>query len=253
MLLKILLLSLVLSLTYVVGTDSMSSPKQGLEGGLESLVERLEFRLREMEKRMHEEKENHTKEKEELEARLESKLREMEARQSEELAEKMKKERKMFEKREREREASISKLKLEVEESLRNFSNDALTKPSLRDLPIVIISAWQPNRLSSPQTVTFERFLANYNNGERPGGGDGVLDLDSGIFTCITPGYYTVSFSAHANVGVDHVDPYLILYKNGIELPESKWHFWTGTAGTAGNFGPSGSRILVGVALGQFA
>ena len=62
MLFKILLLSLVLSLTNV-DTDAKSSPKQGLEGGLESLVGMLEFRLREMERRMHEEKENHTKEK----------------------------------------------------------------------------------------------------------------------------------------------------------------------------------------------
>ena len=33
-----------------------------------------------------------------------------------------------------------------------------------------------------------------YNNN----GGKGGLDLDSGIFTCGTPGYYTVSYSANA-------------------------------------------------------
>ena len=75
-----------------------------------------------------------------------------------------------------------------------------MTKPSLRDLPIVFISAWQSKILTSPQTVTFESFLVNFNNHDRPGGGDGLLDLDSGIFTCITPGYYAVSFSAHAVV-----------------------------------------------------
>merc|ERR1712212_1074572 len=64
-----------------------------------------------------------------------------------------------------------------------NASNNALTKPSLRDLPIVIISAWRGSSIIAPQTVTFESFLANFNNGNRPGGGSGILDLDSGVFT----------------------------------------------------------------------
>merc|ERR1712212_612472 len=115
-----------------------------------------------------------------------------------------------MEKGQRRFEASTSKLRMEVEEEssrkeiASNISNnDALTNPSLRDLPIVIISAWRAGTIRSPQTVTFDSFLANYNNAARPGGGDGVLDLDSGVFTCFTPGYYTVSFSAHGAVGSD--------------------------------------------------
>ena len=75
-------------------------------------------------------------------------------------------------------EASTSKLRIEVEESVRkeiafNFSNhvNALTNPSFRDLPIVLISAYRPRILSSPQTVTFDSFLANFNNANSPGGG----------------------------------------------------------------------------------
>merc|ERR1711863_211353 len=119
------------------------------------------------------EKESRAKERRELEARnseLERRVEDLEERMKEELG-----------KGKMELEASRSKMRMEKEEEVAtNYYNatNALTKPSLRDLPIVLISAWRQSTLESPQTVTFESFLANYNNGERPGGGDGVLDLD---------------------------------------------------------------------------
>ena len=162
MLLPILLLNLVLCLT-----NAESTPKQGLKD-LENYVEKLEFRFREMElrseeteMRMKSEKEKQAKEKKELEARNE----EMEIRLKK-LADKMKDElRDELEKKERGFEASMSKLRKEVKDSLRsNNSNNALTRPSPRDLPIVFICAWWSSFITSPQTVTFESFLANYNN-----------------------------------------------------------------------------------------
>ena len=76
MLLKILLLNLVLYSLPNADADAKSSPKQGLEVSLENLFEKLEFRLREMERRIQDEKEKmelrlnyeeekHTKEKQE--------------------------------------------------------------------------------------------------------------------------------------------------------------------------------------------
>merc|ERR550517_1713414 len=124
-------------------------------------------------------------------------------------------------------ELEASKLRMEVEEESsrkESASNNALTNPSLRDLPIIIISAYRDSSIGSPQTVTFDSFLANFNNGNRPGGGSGVLDLDSGVFTCFTTGYYTVSFSAYAQTGKNYAgNRDLFLYKNGLQLPESKW------------------------------
>ena len=180
-LLTILLLNLVTHLTNAGGM-----PQVGLEG-LENLVEKmvesrlrdverkiqdgkekLESRLEELEMKLKDEKESRAKERRELEARnseLERRVEDLEERMKEELG-----------KRKMELEASRSKMEKE-EEIATNYSN-AVTKPSLRDLPIILISAWRASILRSPQTVTFESFLANYNNGERPGGGDGVLDLD---------------------------------------------------------------------------
>merc|ERR1719234_1078186 len=219
--LRAILLLNIISYLASYGADSKSTTEHGLEG-LEKFVEELvEVRLSDMKKRMQDEKEELemrlkyeeeklTKEKKdqeemikamgkrleakdkEIETRLEAKHKEMETR-LENLVNRMKEEKNESEKKQRELEASLSEYRIKVEEV-------EVTKPSVRDLPIIIISAWREEEISSPQTVTFESFLANYNNAARPGGGDGVLDLDSGIFTCITPGYYTVSFSLYAHV-----------------------------------------------------
>ena len=161
MLLLILVLNL-LSLTDAGRTDAKSSPKQGLED-MENLVEKLvksrlremetrmqeklELRLEEMEMRMKYKEEEQAKEKKELESRLEAKDKEME-RRLQELEERIMEEKHEFQRREKIFEASTSKLRMKVdEESFRrevasNISNNnTLTNPSLRDLPIVFISA----------------------------------------------------------------------------------------------------------------
>merc|ERR1711990_548639 len=255
MLLTILLPNFVLlSLTDAGPADAKSSPKLGSEG-LENLVEKLELRLRDMETKF-EEMEKWTKHKEEEQAeenkKLKAKNKEMETR-LQELEEKTEKEKDETEKREKGSKASTSKLRMEVEEEssrkeiASNISNnDALTNPSLRDLPIVIISAWRAGTIISPQTVTFESFLANYNNGNRPGGGDGELDLDSGVFTCFTPGYYQVSFSAEGIVGPDRRFADMSLYKNGFtRLRESLWHIGIASGALNDNVAMVGSRILI--------
>ena len=179
-----LLTILVLNLLSLTLTDAKSSPKQGLEDGLGSLVEKLESRLRDME----------------------TKMQEMEESLRKEIASKV-------------------------------YNSNALINPSLRENPIVLISAWRDSEIRSPQTVTFDSFLANYIND----GADGVLVLDSGVFTCFNPGYYQVSFSAHALVGPNYDNPRLALFKNGLQLPESNWYFYGGSA----LMGVDGSHILV--------
>merc|ERR1711990_835927 len=237
MLLPILLLTVILRLT---NADTLSTPKQGFED-LEKLVET----------RMQEESEKQAKGMKELEAKIkemEAKEKEMETRLSE-LEERLKEDDDTLEEIVRECE---SKLRKEVEkESLSkkadsDISNNALTNPSLRDLPIVLISAWRSAPIYSPETVTFKSFLANYNNGGRPGGGDGELDLDSGVFTCFTPGYYQVSFSAEGIVGPDRRFADMSLYKNGsTRLRESLWHIGIASGALNDNVAMVGSRILI--------
>ena len=168
MVLAILLLSLVLTKT---GTDAKSS--LGLED-LENLVKQMELKMKDMESRL---------EKQEKERKnLEAKNKEMETR-LEELEEQLKECNGGLGKIDSDLEASKSEQKRGAENSstkafASSYPHNALTKPSLRDLPIILISAWRGSYILSPQTVTFESFLANYNTGDTPGGGDGQLDLD---------------------------------------------------------------------------
>ena len=176
--------------------------------------EKLEVRMQEMEMEMRHEKEKQSRETGELNARN----KEMETR-LEELEDRLTEEKDVSEKKMGDLEATV---RMEVKEIASNFSN---SNPSLRNLPIVIISAFKTGPIHSLQTVTFDSFLANYNNADRPGGGDGVLDLDSGVFTCFTSGYYTVSFSANGAAGPGYSRTHLYLFKNGSQLPESFWYF----------------------------
>ena len=161
--LAILLLSLVLTKT---GTDAKSS--LGLED-LENLVKQMELKMKDMESRLEE---------------TEMKNKEMETR-LEELEEQLKECYGGLGKLDSDPETLKSEQKRGAENSstkefASSYPHNALTKPSLRDLPIILISAWRGSPILSPQTVTFDSFLANYNNGDTPGGGDGKLDLDKG-------------------------------------------------------------------------
>ena len=134
----------------------------------------MELKMKDMESRL---------EKQEKERKnLEAKNKEMETR-IEELEEQLKEGNGGLGKIDSDPETSKSEQKRGAENSstkefASSYPHNALTKPSLRDLPIILISAWRNTGIQSPQTVTFDSFLANYNNGDRPGGGDGKLDLD---------------------------------------------------------------------------
>merc|ERR1711962_1802323 len=186
---------------------------ENAESRLEDLVERLELRLKDVEERVLVEKEKV--------AELENEMNTMRKKVEEECV---------------------------TKESVTNLTTNGLTNPSVRDLPIVFISAWQPNDLLDVQTVPFESFLANFNNVDTPGGGDGLFDLDSGTFTCLTPGYYTVSFSAHVFLYSEYQRNErntLYLYKNGVQLPESYWHFESTSGALNNDLVVTGTRILI--------
>merc|ERR1711910_219374 len=132
MVLVILLLSLVLTKT---GTDAKSS--LGLED-LENLVKEMELKMKDME----------------------AKNKEMETR-LEELEEQLKEGNGGLGKIDSDPETSQSEQKRGAENSstkefASSYPHNALTKPALRDLPIILISAWRDSAVTCPQTVTFD-------------------------------------------------------------------------------------------------
>merc|ERR1711953_609809 len=109
-------------------------------------------------------------------------------------------------------------------------------RAALAEVPYLAVCAykqvWEPEILET--AITFDKFLANFNNADQPGGGDGQLDLNTGVFTCLTPGHYTISYTASAgNWGDGLVRVHQIyLYLNGEQVPESYWRQELGEGGS---------------------
>ena len=71
------------------------------------------------------------------------------------------------------------------------------------------------NQMGLNQQCTVE-----FNNSDRPGGGDGSLNIKTGIFTTVTSGYYVITFSSNVIVySGEHTGMYL--YHNGVSVTES--------------------------------
>ena len=55
-------------------------------------------------------------------------------------------------------------------------------RAALAEVPYLAVCAykqvWEPEILET--AITFDKFLANFNNADQPGGGDGQLDLNTG-------------------------------------------------------------------------
>ena len=190
---------------------------------------------------------------EDLELLVESRMRNMELR-----LEEMELRNERLDTRNKQLEATITLLETQVQDLEHKESIVEQGKPeggrenemSLRDLPIILISAWRGGPVISPRTVTFQSFLVNFNNGDTPGGGDSLFDLDTGIFTCLTPGYYSVSFSALGIAGptfADNNHSQLYLYKNGIKLVESHWVLGNDNGNDNEEMGVTSSRIVVSI------
>merc|ERR1712080_126879 len=91
--------------------------------------------------------------------------------------------------------------------------------------------------------ITYDSLISDYNNSDKPGGGDGVMDIDSGHFTCLTAGHYTVTFSGWARVKPGEI-AYVSLYHNGDRVDESEW--WSYNSGSnRGWIQDQGSRTVI--------
>ena len=93
------------------------------------------------------------------------------------------------------RTKEVSKLQSELATIKAEFAEN---RKEARDLPYMMTCAFQDHWADHGATITFDYLLSDYNNSNRPGGGDGDLDTVTGVFTCLTPGFYTITYSGHA-------------------------------------------------------
>ena len=115
-------------------------------------------------------------------------------------------------------EDATKKLLLEVLAKVDRLEAELASQRSPRDLPYVTISAYKDYWSTHSQTaITYDSLVADYTNADRPGGGDGSLDITTGIFTCLTPGFYEISYSANVRME-DNETVVLYIYRNGVRI-----------------------------------
>merc|ERR1711934_39413 len=101
---------------------------------------------------------------------------------------------------------------LDLVEGLRTEYDEKLltVKAELEAVDEVVLCVYKFQWTTADSTVTYDRYLdTNYNNGERAD-----MNLGTGVFTCLTPGFYTIPYS-----GISHLQPtqetHIYLYLNG--------------------------------------
>merc|ERR1712080_306621 len=138
----------------------------------------------------------------------------------------------------------IKKLTRKVEKQEATFKEEVfLAQSEVRDLPYVMACASQHYWNSTgATTITYHHLLSDYNNADKPNGGDGELDITTGQFTCLTAGHYTVTFSGYVGLHPGE-DVYTFIYHNGEQVKESVWHSPVGSTG--GYMYDQGARTVI--------
>jgi len=75
-------------------------------------------------------------------------------------------------------------------------------------------------------TIHYDYLLSESKNSGWPNGGDGKLDLGTGVYTCLTAGYYTITMSGWAGMNPSE-EVSSFLYRNGEKVEASRWHTYT--------------------------
>ena len=83
-----------------------------------------------------------------------------------------------------------------------------------------------------------------FNNSDRPGGADGTMNIETGVFTAVTSGYYIITFSGYVDA---HPDEYtnMWLFHNGKRVLESQFETYIGAGDSGSYIHNQGSRTVV--------
>jgi len=184
-----------------------------------------------------------TKMEAELDAKMEAKIEtmktEMETKMEAELETKLSKKDAEIQTKLDKKDAEIEIMKAEMEQKVESAALPGAVAEAVRDLPQLLVSVYQSSWSTADATITFDSYISDYNTG----GGDGTLDLATGVFTCLTPGQYTITYSGQSvlNPGERNI---IYLYVNGAQIWESRYIDYT-DSGLGGWITTQGSRSLI--------
>ena len=89
------------------------------------------------------------------------------------------------------------------------------------------------------------------NNAYHSAGGDGSMDIKTGVFTALTSGFYIITYSASARVRPGESTD-MNIHRNGESVEESRWLTMMASDGAASYIDDQGSRTVVGSIIQNF-
>merc|ERR1712223_1563527 len=116
-----------------------------------------------------------------------------------------------------EMEARLEALEVKLEEEEAKLA--VLESSQLLDAPQVVMCAYQDLWMQEDSPISFDEFLTNFHNAE----GDGALDLTTGTFTAMNPGFYSITFGGDVGTGPG-LYTNIYLYKNNEKVYASRLH-----------------------------
>merc|ERR1711990_1148247 len=138
----------------------------------------------------------------------------------------------------------VAKLEKQVDDAKRTTGSDSGEKlDRLKELPYLMVCAFQNDWRSPDSVVPYDRITTEYNNANQPGGGDGSMDIKTGVFTVITSGYYVITYSASARVRPGEATD-MYINRNGELIEESRWLTMMASDGSAAYIDDQGSRTV---------
>merc|ERR1712150_123722 len=134
--------------------------------------------------------------------------------------------------------------KAEIKKELDKVLPSAVEQ-GLRDLPFQMVCAYQDQYIGTG-VINYDRTTVEFNNSDRPGGADGWMDIETGVFTAgaVTSGYYIITFSTFADVHVEETTS-MYLYHNGVQVEESLFSTKMGVGSGYNYMFDQGSKTVI--------
>merc|ERR1711971_160912 len=84
--------------------------------------------------------------------------------------------------------------KAEVKKEVERAPPTAVEQ-GLRELPYEMVCADARISSEANSVITYDRISVEFNNSNQPGGADGTMNIETGVFTTVTSGYYIITYS----------------------------------------------------------
>ena len=120
----------------------------------------------------------------------------------------------------------------------------AAVEQGLRELPYEMVCAFQDEWREANSVVSYDRITVEFNNSDQPGGGDGSMNIETGVFTTITSGHYIITFSGFVDVHPGQVTE-MWLHHNGVKVEESEFQTSMHVGASGDYIWNQGSRTVV--------